>query len=125
MSFECLSVKSVQVIRYGLLGNTVIISFLLCYLLSQNLERHVNKEEIQTLFLFLLPCSFQLNQGKSLTDKTQVNSRNHIGTTQTLIDQPLLSQNKQDKFDEFISPYEGLFERNMLITKYKSHLSNP
>ena len=35
------------------------------------------------------------------------------------------SLNKQDKFDEFISPDEGLFERNMYITKHKSHLSNP
>ena len=68
ISSECLSLKSVQVIRYGLLGNTIIITILLCYLLSQNLERHLNKEEIQTLFLFVLPCSFQLNQGKSLTD---------------------------------------------------------
>ena len=64
MSSECLSLKSVQVIRSGLLGNTVTISLLLCYLLSQNLERHVNKEEIQTLFLFLLP---RLNKGKCLT----------------------------------------------------------
>ena len=32
---------------------------------------------------------------------------------------------KQGKFDEFISPDEGLFERNMYITKHKSHLSNP
>ena len=28
---------------------------------------------------------------------------------------------KQDKFDEFISPDEGLFERNMYITEHKSH----
>ena len=33
-------------------------------------------------------------------------------------------QCKQDKFDEFISHDEGLFERNMKITKHKSHLSN-
>ena len=34
-------------------------------------------------------------------------------------------QKKQGKFDEFISPDERLFERNMKITKHKSHLSNP
>ena len=32
---------------------------------------------------------------------------------------------KQDKFDEFIYADEGLFERNMYITKHKTHLSNP
>ena len=32
-------------------------------------------------------------------------------------------QRKQDKFDEFISPDEGLFEKHMKITKHKSHLS--
>ena len=32
---------------------------------------------------------------------------------------------QQDKFDEFISPDEELFERNMSITKHKFHLSNP
>ena len=37
----------------------------------------------------------------------------------------LLIRKEQGKFDEFISPDEGLFERNMLITKHKSHLSNP
>ena len=31
-------------------------------------------------------------------------------------------QRKQDKFDKFISPYEGLFERNMYITKHKSQV---
>ena len=36
-----------------------------------------------------------------------------------------LKLNQLDKFDEFISPDEWLFERNMLITKHKSHLSNP
>ena len=32
---------------------------------------------------------------------------------------------KQDKLVEFISTDEGLFSRSMLITKHKSHLSNP
>ena len=32
---------------------------------------------------------------------------------------------KKGQFDEFISPDEGLFERNMSITKHKSHLSDP
>ena len=32
------------------------------------------------------------------------------------------AQCKQYKFDEFISPDEGLFERKMQITKHKSHI---
>ena len=48
-----------------------------------------------------------------------------IGAFQSVCVQLVLPKLDKDKFDELISPDEGLFERNMLIIKHKSHLSNP